>query len=203
MQALHAGLDLMDPEDSAVWCGACLAWRGCTHLGEILCKTHLSFNLKFNVRKTLSDWLTFTSSNDEFDVIWAFDNDFVPDDALLLAYKGSSGWRPLTHPQFMKRCNEVWDAAGMGTLLGHGLRIGGTTELLLAGTDPWVVMKQVGNRQTLEDSDCGCLGKSSSSRPFLQSCLPRKLVPIAFGTSSLYNRNREYCHKYVHSNSRS
>jgi hypothetical protein len=31
----------------------------------------------------------------------------------------------------------------MGALNGHGLRIGGTTHLLLHGVDPWIIIKQV------------------------------------------------------------
>ncbi|KAJ7601187.1 DNA breaking-rejoining enzyme [Mycena floridula] len=174
MHILRAALDLSQPFDSAVWCGACLAWRGCTRLGEVLCKTHLSYDPKYNasrgcpkkrglssnshhwlslfipfskVKKILGEWLTFTSSNDEFDVIFAYDNHFsvnknVPDDAPLLAFEGPNGWQPLTRVDFMNRCNSIWTAGGMESLLGHGFRIGGTTELLLAGTDPWIVMKQ-------------------------------------------------------------
>ncbi|KAJ7893702.1 hypothetical protein B0H14DRAFT_2334758, partial [Mycena olivaceomarginata] len=60
----------------------------------------------------------------------------------LFAYATRTGWAHLTRSDFLGRCNEIWLAAGMGALNGHGFRIGGTTHLLLHGVDPWIVMKQ-------------------------------------------------------------
>lgn len=51
-------------------------------------------------------------------------------------------FEPLTRDAFMRRCNEVWVAAGLGKLTGHSFRIGGATELLLQGKPPYVVQKQ-------------------------------------------------------------
>jgi hypothetical protein len=39
----------------------------------------------------------------------------------------------------MKRCTQIWDAAGILRAFGHSFRIGGSTELLLAGIPPDIV----------------------------------------------------------------
>ena len=51
------------------------------------------------------------------------------------------GTSRLTKHRFMQRCNEIWQKAGYPRITGHSFRIGGTTELLLAGTPPDVVKK--------------------------------------------------------------
>ncbi|KAJ7135231.1 hypothetical protein C8R43DRAFT_835282, partial [Mycena crocata] len=48
----------------------------------------------------------------------------------------------LSQADFLGHCNEIWLAAGMGALNGHGFCIGGTTHLLLHGVDLWIVIKQ-------------------------------------------------------------
>ncbi|KAF8883100.1 hypothetical protein BD779DRAFT_1674640 [Infundibulicybe gibba] len=45
----------------------------------------------------------------------------------------------LTRQKFMHRCNEIWTQQGWPRLTGHCFRIGGTTELLVAGVPPDVV----------------------------------------------------------------
>lgn len=42
---------------------------------------------------------------------------------------------------FMRRCNDILHDLGYSRITGHCFRIGGTTELLLAGVDPEVVKK--------------------------------------------------------------
>jgi len=98
-------------------------------------------------RLSLGDWLTSTETFDDVDAVSAlehhlFVNATVPDSSPLFAYTTLSGWAHLTRSDFVARCNEIWSAAGMGALNGHGFRIGGTTHLLLRGVDPWIVMKQ-------------------------------------------------------------
>ncbi|TRM63420.1 hypothetical protein BD626DRAFT_402493 [Schizophyllum amplum] len=93
------------------------------------------------------DWLVFTATADDINVVdalrhhWAV-NHSVPDDAPMFAYETATGWATLAKDAFMGRCQEIWVACDLGSVLGHGFRIGGTTFLLLRGTEPWIVMKQ-------------------------------------------------------------
>ncbi|TFK16572.1 hypothetical protein FA15DRAFT_548136, partial [Coprinopsis marcescibilis] len=45
----------------------------------------------------------------------------------------------LTKAHFLERCNQIWTGLGYLRITGHSFRIGGTTELLLAGVPPDVV----------------------------------------------------------------
>ncbi|TFK16523.1 hypothetical protein FA15DRAFT_607129, partial [Coprinopsis marcescibilis] len=45
----------------------------------------------------------------------------------------------LTKSRFLQRCNQIWSCASYPQVTGHSFRIGGTTELLLAGVPPDVV----------------------------------------------------------------
>lgn len=57
----------------------------------------------------------------------------------LFSYKvANRNTHPLTKDLFMKRCEQIWEAAGLPVLYGHGFRIGGATELLMQGV-PLVV----------------------------------------------------------------
>jgi hypothetical protein len=49
----------------------------------------------------------------------------------------------LSKPLFLRRCNAIWSALGYPRTTGHCFRIGGTTELLVAGT-PTDVVKATG-----------------------------------------------------------
>ncbi|KZV63019.1 DNA breaking-rejoining enzyme, partial [Peniophora sp. CONT] len=66
----------------------------------------------------------------------------LPGNAPLFAYaEGHGGYRVLTKKIFMFVCDRVWSAAGIPVVAyGHSFRIGGTTEHLLRGTPPEVVM---------------------------------------------------------------
>ncbi|KAI0814762.1 DNA breaking-rejoining enzyme [Irpex lacteus] len=71
-------------------------------------------------------------------------NKAIPSTAPLLSYEtaASPGWAPMTRDWFLQRCNSIWLSDGMDTLTGHSFRIGGATELLLAGTPPDIVAAQ-------------------------------------------------------------
>ena len=63
----------------------------------------------------------------------------IPHDTHLFSYTTPHGLRPLTKSLFLRRCNEIWHPLGYPRTTGHCFRIGGTTELLIAGTPPNVV----------------------------------------------------------------
>jgi hypothetical protein len=57
----------------------------------------------------------------------------MPDNAHLFSYTSDHGFSSLTKPQFLRRCNDIWHLLGYPRTTGHCFRIGGTTELLIAG----------------------------------------------------------------------
>ncbi|TFK19746.1 hypothetical protein FA15DRAFT_600945, partial [Coprinopsis marcescibilis] len=57
----------------------------------------------------------------------------------LFVYASKFGPRNLTKAHFLERCNQIWTGLGYTRFTGHSFRIGGTTELLLAGVPPDVV----------------------------------------------------------------
>lgn len=63
----------------------------------------------------------------------------VPNEAYIFSYASENGLTPLTKSLFLRRCNEIWHPLGYPKTTGHCFRIGGTTELLVAGTPPDVV----------------------------------------------------------------
>ena len=63
----------------------------------------------------------------------------IPQDAFLFSYITPEGLRPLTKSLFLQRCNDIWHPLGYPHTTGHCFRIGGTTELLIAGVPPDVV----------------------------------------------------------------
>jgi hypothetical protein len=63
----------------------------------------------------------------------------TPDHEHLFSYSSPQGFIPLTKPVFLRRCNEIWHSLGYPRTTGHCFRIGGTTELLIAGIPPEVV----------------------------------------------------------------
>ena len=63
----------------------------------------------------------------------------VPRDTPLFSYISEHGIHTLTKPLFLQRCNAIWQLFGYPRTTGHSFRIGGTTELLIAGTPPDVV----------------------------------------------------------------
>ncbi|KAJ7240710.1 hypothetical protein C8J57DRAFT_1562109, partial [Mycena rebaudengoi] len=61
-------------------------------------------------------------------------NKLVPKHAPLFAFQNDAGnWSPMTKDWFLGRCFPIWKAASLLAVFGHSFRIGGSTELLLAG----------------------------------------------------------------------
>jgi hypothetical protein len=61
-------------------------------------------------------------------------NKLVPAHAPLFAFQNDAGnWSPMTKDWFLGRCFPIWKAASLLAVFGHSFRIGGSTELLLAG----------------------------------------------------------------------
>lgn len=63
----------------------------------------------------------------------------VLSDQFLFSFSSPNGYSTLSKKAFLRRCNSVWSAFGYPRTTGHCFRIGGTTELLLAGTPPDIV----------------------------------------------------------------
>ena len=63
----------------------------------------------------------------------------MPNDAHIFSYTSTDHFVALTKPVFLQRCNEIWGTLGYPRTTGHCFRIGGTTELLIAGTPPDIV----------------------------------------------------------------
>jgi hypothetical protein len=63
----------------------------------------------------------------------------MPNDTHLFSYTSAHTFAPLTKSQFLRRCNDIWHLLGYPRTTGHCFRIGGTTELLIAGVPPDVV----------------------------------------------------------------
>ncbi|KAJ7101600.1 hypothetical protein C8R43DRAFT_1047893 [Mycena crocata] len=165
---LYDNLDFSDPFDVAVFACAVVAfWCQC-RLGEILSTTERLFdpkliptvsdlkppctsagsrllhlpNTKVKRRKGED---TFMSKQRGFaDPLSAVDkhlamNALAGNDPLFAYRTRNGGILALTKRKFMARCNSIWGRFGLPLSTGHCFRIGGTTELLLAGVPPDVV----------------------------------------------------------------
>ena len=67
----------------------------------------------------------------------------IPSSEPMFSFKTADGeWSLMTKTWFMSCCNEVWVAAGLPDMPGHGFRIGGATHLLLMGTPPDIIAVQ-------------------------------------------------------------
>ncbi|KIJ07704.1 hypothetical protein PAXINDRAFT_89979 [Paxillus involutus ATCC 200175] len=164
---LASHLDLSSPFDACCLAAACLAMWAQARLGEILsnwetsfkpafvvCRSHLlpPFNkngsrkchLPFSkVAKSRGEDICICRQLGPCDPIAAIDNhlliNHIPPNLPLFSYLSNRGWRCLTKKKLLLRCNSIWSLAGIPTTTGHSFRIGGTTELLLAGVPPDVV----------------------------------------------------------------
>ncbi|KAJ6486990.1 hypothetical protein C8R45DRAFT_1098240 [Mycena sanguinolenta] len=89
--------------------------------------------------------LMLTTRGDDFCPEAAFEkhlrvNANVPDSAPLFAFDAGNGkWSPMTKDHFLRCCMDIWTKAKMARVHGHSFRIGGSTELLLAGVTPEIV----------------------------------------------------------------
>ena len=63
----------------------------------------------------------------------------LPNDIHIFTYLSDTGLISLTKSIFLQRCNVIWSRLGYPRTTGHSFRIGGTTELLIAGIPPDVV----------------------------------------------------------------
>jgi hypothetical protein len=63
----------------------------------------------------------------------------IPNDTHLFSYTSANSFSSLTKSLFLRRCNAIWHSLGYPRTTGHCFRIGGTTELLIAGIPPEVV----------------------------------------------------------------
>lgn len=166
LRALYDGLDFSNPRDVAVFATACVAFWGQCRLGELLphsscphaskhlpTRRHISRSSRNNRSTTLhlprtktkinGEDVTLVSQSAPLDPRVALDMHFLAnkcdDNAPLFTYRSPTGTTTLTKPKFLLRCNEIWAVSGYPRTTGHSFRIGGTTELLLAGVPPDVV----------------------------------------------------------------
>ncbi|KAJ7102903.1 hypothetical protein C8R44DRAFT_294902 [Mycena epipterygia] len=168
LNALGRGLDQDAPLDAAVFGAACCALWGQIRLGEILSDNQGSYKegriplaadlappstsagsrmLRLPWTKTKrekGDNAMLCRQKGPADPINAIENHLrvndVPPNLPLFAYRNKSGdFICLAKKKFIRRCNEVWSELGYPCRTGHSFRIGGTTELLLAGVSPSVV----------------------------------------------------------------
>ncbi|KAJ7760893.1 hypothetical protein DFH07DRAFT_694027, partial [Mycena maculata] len=166
LRALYDTLDFSNSRDIVVFAAACIAFWGQCRLGEILptsslpnaCKhlptrRHISHSSRNQRSTTLRLPRTKTKVSGEDVVLVTQSKPIDPrtvlemhlianrcgDTAPLFAYSGPNGAVILTKAKFLERCNEIWKQCGYPCTMGHSFRIGGTTELLLAGVSPDVV----------------------------------------------------------------
>ncbi|KAJ7739025.1 hypothetical protein DFH07DRAFT_752328 [Mycena maculata] len=168
LRLLYDHLDLSNPFDAAVFCAAVVAfWCQC-RLGELFSTTERSFDpslipsvsdlatpctkvgsrlLRLPCTKTKRSRgeSTFLSKQKGFsDPVHAVEhhlstNQLESTDPLFSYRTSNGGLLALTKCKFMAHFNQVWGAFGLPKSTGHCFRIGGTTELLLAGVPPDVV----------------------------------------------------------------
>jgi len=70
-------------------------------------------------------------------------NSSLPLSAPSFYFETSQGtWSPMKFKWFLVHCDKIWKQEDLGSIIGHGFRIGGTTHLSLLGIDLWIVMVQ-------------------------------------------------------------
>ncbi|KAJ6594951.1 hypothetical protein B0H19DRAFT_1247586 [Mycena capillaripes] len=181
LRALYDGLDFTNPRDVAVFAAACIAFWGQCRLGELLptssspaasknipTRAHISNSTRNKRSRIIRLPRTKTKKNGDDVVLVAqatpidprvaldmhlLANNFDPN-TLLFTFNSPNGSTQLTKSKFLQRCNEIWQAAGYPRTTGHSFRIGGTTELLLAGVPPDVV-KAMGRGLPTRSIDTG------------------------------------------------
>ncbi|KAF7302511.1 hypothetical protein HMN09_00885500 [Mycena chlorophos] len=169
MLALTKSLARGNSEDRAVLACALTTFWGCRRLGETTIPKGDGFDPKFHVARSVYlartndgfsfhiPWTKSTGEKGGTVVLAERDDDLCPVKALerhlasttvvprgelpLFAFRDERDgqWRPLTKSYFLHRCNAVWKAAGLDNVAGHSFRIGGSSELLMAGVPPQIV----------------------------------------------------------------
>ena len=71
-------------------------------------------------------------------------NPQIPNDAPLFSFTSPSSYSFPTKTFFLAFCSSVWKACSLPAVNGHSFRIGGASELLMAGVPPEVVARQGG-----------------------------------------------------------
>jgi hypothetical protein len=159
-------LDLNLPFDAAVAACAVTAFWGQCRLGELL-PSNLSIasstpfptrsDFKRSNRNPLSCLLHLPRTKTHYhgqDIVLVDQNDpinpisllknhirvnKIAQHDLLFSYTSSDTRSILTKSTFLHRCNSIWQSLGYPYTSGHCFRIGGTTELLIAGISPDIV----------------------------------------------------------------
>ncbi|KAK7000975.1 putative reverse transcriptase domain protein [Favolaschia claudopus] len=161
-------LDKSSPLDTAVLAAASSALWGQIRLGEILSDTQGKFkagripmvadlrppSTSAGSRALHLPWTKtkgkrgedamLVKQNTPSDPISALESHLttnsIPSNLPLFSYRNAqNSLICLTRKRFLQRCNEIWGRYGYPAFTGHSFRIGGTTELLLAGVHPDVV----------------------------------------------------------------
>ncbi|CAK5271678.1 unnamed protein product [Mycena citricolor] len=166
LSRLHEGLDFSDPRNVAVYATTCTVFWGQCRLSEILPlstsskasaftpkrlhfvpRSGASRTSHFRIPQTKTsiqgDTIHLPRQSAPLDPVTAIEMHFIASrlDSNTLLFNFSKGGKDatLTKSAILKRCNEIWSANGYPRTTGHSFRIGGTTELLLAGIHPDVV----------------------------------------------------------------
>jgi hypothetical protein len=159
-------LDLNDPFDLVVACAAVVAFWDQCRLGELLPTSGSSYDpssipARSDISRSAHDKESMTLHlprtkthrlgqdvvivsqlaplNPVALLLKHFRINRLPRSSPLFAYKSSKGPQVLTKAKFLRRCNDIWSPLGFPRATGHCFRIGGTTQLLLAGVSPDVV----------------------------------------------------------------
>ncbi|KAJ7126598.1 hypothetical protein C8R43DRAFT_1134922 [Mycena crocata] len=170
LEVLEAELNHNDPKDAAVFAAACCTFWGQLRLGEFLSENQGSYlegriplgsdlgraSTRAGLRTLRLPWTKTKGARGDTamlcrqhgpsDPIRAVENhlsvnSILPDLPLFAYRNGSRELQCLSKKQFVKRCNEIWNKSGFPGRTGHCFRIGGTTELLLAGVELAVVQE--------------------------------------------------------------
>ncbi|KAJ7112064.1 hypothetical protein C8R43DRAFT_1138992 [Mycena crocata] len=150
LRVLYNGLDFTYPRDVAIFAAACVAFWGQCRLGEILPDSttepalmHKPTRAQLPSQQKSGEDVVLVAQNDPINPEIALHAHLkinnLPANLPLFAYRTGAGVEILTRAKFLLRCNQIWSKAGYPHTTGHSFRIGGTTELLLAGVAPDVV----------------------------------------------------------------
>jgi hypothetical protein len=163
---LIQNLDLNIPLDAAIAACAVIAFWGQCRLGELLPLSSSAFspallpsrsdfkrslrnpeacNLHLPRTKTHRHGQDVVIVDQRFPInpISLLKNHFrvnnVQSKQFLFAFHSPNGPSFLSKKTFLRRCNSIWSTLGYPRTTGHCFRIGGTTELLVAGVSPDIV----------------------------------------------------------------